>query len=57
MLMYHPEENDMKLGCEYNKVLHIRLSEEQYRKIKESAKLEKLSVSAFVRNILSSYED
>tara|TARA_R100000234_G_C4963637_1_gene162927 strand:- start:72 stop:203 length:132 start_codon:yes stop_codon:yes gene_type:complete len=43
----------MKLGQEYNKVLHIRISEEHYRKIEEQARKESLSVSAYVRKMLS----
>ena len=53
MLMYHTEVKAMKLGNEYNKVLHIRISEEHYRKIEEQARKESLSVSAYVRKMLS----
>jgi len=53
MLLYHGDLSNMKLGNEFNKVLHIRISEEQYKIIEEQARKEKLSVSAYVRKVLS----
>jgi len=51
--MYHRKEKIMKLGNEFNKVLHIRLSEEQHRSIEEQAKKEGLTISAYVRKVLT----
>ena len=43
----------MKLGNEYNKTLHIRISEEQYKEILSKAKSEGLTISEYCRKILS----
>jgi len=43
----------MKIGNEYNKTLHIRISEEQYKEIKAKAESEGISISEYCRKILS----
>ena len=43
----------MKVGNELNKVLHIRISEEEYRKLEEEAKKSNLTVSALVRKLIT----
>jgi predicted DNA binding CopG/RHH family protein len=47
----------VKLGLEYNKVLNIRVSEEQYRKMKEQANKEGISVSSYIRSIEEQYRN